>query len=82
MAFHDESVKFGKRKMINFSHKDKDDFVKIAADIDKTIFDISSKSDEVLRHFDTPVAFEVSMRYLQYLRSGILPRVLRTYPQE
>ncbi|MBR1796857.1 MAG: hypothetical protein IJ757_02415 [Clostridiales bacterium] len=59
ISFHDESVKLGKRKMLNFSHKEKDDFIKIAADIDKTIFDISEKPDEVLRHFETPVTFEV-----------------------
>jgi len=61
--------------MINFSHKDKDDFVKIAADIDKTIFDISSKSDEVLRHFDTPVAFEVSK---DSIKSASIKRILLT----
>ena len=75
MAFHDESVKFGKRKMINFSHKDKDDFVKIAADIDKTIFDISSKSDEVMRRFDTPVAFEVQN---ESIKSAGIKRIMLT----
>lgn len=59
MAFHDETVRLGKRKMISFSSREKDDFVKVAADIDKTIFDIADKSEDLLRRFDTPVSYGV-----------------------
>ena len=58
MSFHDESVKLGKTRMLNFSSKEKDDFMRIAADIDKTCFDISDKPEELVHHFDEARTFD------------------------
>lgn len=60
ISFHDESARLGNKKTINFSQREKDDFMKIAADIDKTRFDVSDKSEELLNYFETPVSFAIN----------------------
>ncbi len=84
ISFRDETAKLGKRRMINFSSREKEDFIKIAADIDKTMFDRSAKSDEIMNYFDVPRTFEVpketiksnSIKYI--LLMTVLPMVLIT----
>lgn len=82
ISFHDESARLGNKKTLNFSAREKDDFMKIAADIDKTRFDVSDKSEELLHYFDTARSFSIrnesikssSFKYVMLLT--VLPLVV------
>lgn len=82
ISFHDESAKFSNKKTLNFSAREKDDFMKIAADIDKTRFDVSDKSEDLLHYFDTARSFSIqndsikssSLKYVLLLT--VLPAVI------